>query len=154
MSGITAYRLVKRKWLDTVFDGEGARRFGGRWNSRGKSCVYLAGSESLALLEVMVHLDDYSLLQHYALLEVRLPEDQVLRLPESDLPGDWRDEPAPPSTAELGDGWLDGQSSLVLAVPSVVVPREWNYLLNPGHPGYERLVAGAREVNFEPDVRL
>jgi RES domain-containing protein len=49
---------------------------------------------------------------------------------------------------------LDGQSSLVLAVPSVVVPREWNYLLNPGHPGYERLVAGAKEVNFEPDVRL
>ena len=100
MSGIAAYRLVKRKWLDTVFDGEGARRFGGRWNSRGKSCVYLAGSESLALLEVMVHLDDYSLLQHYALLEVRLPEDQMLRLPESDLPGDWRDEPAPPSTAD------------------------------------------------------
>tara|TARA_B100000378_G_scaffold71776_1_gene55127 strand:- start:2917 stop:3381 length:465 start_codon:yes stop_codon:yes gene_type:complete len=154
MSEISAYRLVKRKWLDTAFDGEGARRFGGRWNSRGKSCVYLAGSESLAMLEVMVHLDDYSLLRHYALLEVPLPGDQVLRLSEGALPGDWRDEPAPPSTAELGDEWLDGQSSVVLAVPSVVVPREWNYLLNAGHPDFERLAAGARELNFKPDGRL
>ena len=154
MSEIAAYRLVKRKWLDTAFDGEGARRFGGRWNSRGRSCVYLAGSESLAMLEVMVHLDDYRLLRHYALLEVPLPSDQVLRLPEADLPGDWRDEPAPPSTAELGDSWLDGQSSLVLAVPSAVVPREWSYLLNPDHQDFGRLVAGAKEVSFEPDVRL
>ena len=106
------------------------------------------------MLEVMVHLDDYRLLRHYALLEVPLPSDQVLRLPEADLPGDWRDEPAPPSTAELGDSWLDGQSSLVLAVPSAVVPREWSYLLNPDHQDFECLVAGAKEVSFEPDVRL
>ena len=55
---ITVYRIVKTKWAETAFDGEGARLFGGRWNSKGQSCVYLAGSESLAILEILVHLDN------------------------------------------------------------------------------------------------
>lgn len=154
MSDILAYRLVKQKWLNFAFDGEGARRYGGRWNSRGKACVYLAGSESLAMLELMVHLDDYSLLRHYTLLEVRLSTDGVLKLPGDQLPEDWRDEPAPPSTAEIGDSWLASRSSLALAVPSVVVPRELNYLLNPLHPEFEHLASQARQIDFQPDGRL
>ncbi len=154
MSEILAYRLVKRKWLKSAFDGEGARLFGGRWNSHGKACVYVAGSESLAMLEVMVHLDDYSLLRHYTLLEVRLPANDVLRLPVEQLPADWRDEPAPQTTADIGDGWLAGGSSLALALPSVVVPRELNYLLNPAHPNFERVVADATQIDFRPDDRL
>jgi RES domain-containing protein len=149
-----AYRLVKQKWREGAFDGEGARRYGGRWNSKGNACVYLAGSVSLAMLEVMVHLDDYNVLKHYALLEVRLPAKTVLRLTANVLPRDWRDEPAPVSTAELGDEWLVGASSLALAVPSVVVPQETNYLLNPKHPGFAAVVATAVEVDYQPDGRL
>ncbi|ANF56299.1 RES family NAD+ phosphorylase [Halotalea alkalilenta] len=154
MNEIHAYRLIKKKWQASAFDGEGARLFGGRWNSRGKSCVYLASSESLAMLEVMVHLNDYGLLRHYAILQVRLPEDAIIHLPIDQLPDDWRDEPAPPSTAELGDGWLGGGSSLALAVPSVVVPRELNYLLNPTHPLFKQIAADATEIDFQPDARL
>lgn len=154
MSHLLAYRLVKRKWLASAFDGEGARRYGGRWNSRGQRCIYLASSESLAILEIMVHLEDYSLLQHYALLALQLPSQWVLQLPNEQWPSDWREEPAPASTAELGDIWLASQSSLALAVPSVVVPRERNYLLNPAHPNFKQVVENATPIDFEPDRRL
>ncbi|MCE7510404.1 hypothetical protein MA04_04156 [Alcanivorax balearicus MACL04] len=154
MSTVLAYRLLKKKWRTTAFDGEGARRYGGRWNSRGRPCVYLAGSESLAMLEVMVHLDDYTLLQHYMLLEVPLPEAAIQALPVDRLPKDWREEPAPPSTAEIGDDWLNQADSLALVVPSVVVPRERNYLLNPAHPRFAAIIRQAREIPFQPDARL
>jgi len=154
MSAIRTCRLVKRKWLSAAFDGEGARLHGGRWNSRGHACIYLAGSESLALLEMLVHLDDNSLLQHYALLELPLPADAILQLSAADLPADWRDEPAPGSTARIGDAWLDSRQSPALAVPSVVVPREWNYLLNPAHSDFGSIVEQAVHVDFTPDNRL
>jgi RES domain-containing protein len=108
MSAVRAYRLVKKKWRAMAFDGEGARLYGGRWNSRGQACIYVAGSESLAMLEIMVHLDDYSMLNHYALYELQLPADGIDQLPIELLPEDWREEPAPPSTAALGDAWLRG----------------------------------------------
>ena len=154
MSAVRGYRLVKRKWLQAAFDGEGARLYGGRWNSKGKACIYLASAESLAMLEVMVHLDDYRLLEHYALLEVSIPEASLLCLPADSRPEDWMVEPAPASTAEIGDSWLESQSSLALAVPSVVVPRETNYLINPEHPDFQALADSAREVPFTPDKRL
>ena len=154
MSTIRAYRLVKRKWRQAAFDGEGARLYGGRWNSKGKACVYLAGSASLAMLEVMVHLDDYQLLEHYTLLEVTLPKSALMSLSADSLPKDWAVEPAPASTAEIGDNWLESQSSLALAVPSAVVPRERNYLINPGHTHFQALVDSATEIAFTPDKRL
>ena len=154
MSTIRAYRLVKRKWRQAAFDGEGARLYGGRWNSKGKACIYLAGSESLAMLEVMVHLDDYQLLTHYALLEVTLQKSSLMSLSADSLPKDWAVEPAPASTAEIGDNWLESQSSLALAVPSTVVPRERNYLINPQHVHFQALIDSAAEIAFTPDKRL
>ncbi len=154
MSQILAYRLTKRKWKATAFDGEGAMTYGGRWNSKGKSCVYLSGSESLAILEVMVHLDDNSLLQHYIMYKITLTEKNILSLASDKLPVEWRDEPAPPETADIGDMWLEGMTSLALAVPSVIVPNEYNYILNPAHPDFKSTVQTAEEVNFQPDDRL
>ncbi|WP_426116367.1 RES family NAD+ phosphorylase [Pseudomonas sp. DSP3-2-2] len=151
---ISIYRLVKRKWLAQAFDGEGARLYGGRWNSKGKACVYCAGSESLALLEVLVHLGNSAVIQHYAMLELQLPEQDILNASADILPADWRDEPAPPSTASFGDTWLESGQSLALAVPSVIIPRESNYLLNVQHPAYQAIVAEARELDFMLDERL
>lgn len=154
MTDVHAYRLIKRKYQDSAFDGEGARLFGGRWNSPGKACVYLASSESLALLETMVHLNDHRLLRHYVLLRVSLPGDSVLRLGESSLPNNWREMPPPAETADLGDGWLESARSLALTLPSVVVPREANYLLNPAHADFQRTVSTAERLLFAPDPRL
>lgn len=151
---ISIYRLVKRKWLARAFDGEGARLYGGRWNSKGKACVYCASSESLALLEVLVHLGSFTVIQHYAMLELQIPEEQILNARPDVLPPDWREEPAPPSTASFGDTWLESGQSLALAVPSVIIPREFNYLLNVQHPAYQAIVAEARELEFMLDERL
>ena len=151
---VYAYRLVKRKYQDTAFDGEGARLYGGRWNSPGRACVYVASSESLALLEIMVHLESYRLLDAYALLRLTLPAESILRVGAEDLPDNWQEAPAPAETADLGDGWLTSGQSLALALPSVVVPREFNYMLNPGHPLFDSIVAAAEPLRFKPDPRL
>lgn len=153
---ISVYRLVKRKWLAQAFDfdGEGARLYGGRWNSKGNACVCCAGSESLALLEVLVHLGNDGVIAHYAMLELKIPDEMVLNARPSILPPDWRNEPAPPSTANFGDTWLESEQSLALAVPSVIIPRESNYLLNVRHRAYKNLVAQARELEFVLDGRL
>jgi len=154
MSSVSGFRLVKRKWKASAFDGEGARRYGGRWNSRGKPAIYLAASQSLALLEIMVHLNDYRLLQSYAMFEVGLPSDGIETLASNRLPSDWRAEPAPSSTAEIGDVWLDANSNLALAIPSVIIPQENNYLLNPGHPKFAEVAQSATEIEFSVDPRL
>ncbi|MGP8289295.1 RES family NAD+ phosphorylase [Vreelandella zhanjiangensis] len=154
MSEVQAYRLVKRKCQDTAFDGEGARLYGGRWNSPGNACVYVASSESLALLESMVHLESSRLLNAYALLRLTLPAESILRVGVEDLPDNWQEAPAPAETAELGDGWLASGQSLALALPSVVVPRELNYMLNPEHPLFDRTVASAEALPFQLDPRL
>ncbi|WP_447927283.1 RES family NAD+ phosphorylase [Vreelandella sp. EE27] len=154
MSEVQAYRLVKRKYQDTAFDGEGARLYGGRWNSPGNTCVYVASSESLALLEIMVHLESYRLLNAYALLRLTLPAESILRVGVEDLPDNWQEAPAPAETAELGDGWLASKQSLALALPSVIVPRELNYMLNPAHPLFDQITATAKELSFQADSRL
>ncbi|ACA86739.1 RES family NAD+ phosphorylase [Shewanella woodyi] len=151
---ITGYRIVKKKWASNAFDGEGARLYGGRWNSRGQSCVYLAGSESLAILEVLVHLENAQQINQYALFSVTLSEEDILLLETQALPENWQEDPAPSETAELGDEWLCSQSSLALCVPSSIVARENNYLLNINHPHFHQLLSSMVELEFSMDSRL
>jgi len=106
------------------------------------------------MLEIMVHLDDNSLLNHYVMYQLTLSDENILSLDRDRLPKNWRDEPAPPETADIGDIWLEEMTSLALAVPSVIVPHEYNYILNPAHKDFEHFVQTAREVTFHPDSRL
>ena len=151
---IQAYRLVKRRQSATAFDGEGARRFGGRWNGKGQACIYLTSSISLGHLEIMVHISDYQILRQYAVLSLDLEARDMMVLPDDALPNDWREYPAPLSTAVIGNEWLVGRESAVLSVPSVIVPSERNYLLNPQHPRYTTIIRTVREVAFSFDPRL
>lgn len=151
---VPAYRLVKKKWADSAFDGEGAKRYGGRFNSRGRRCVYLASSESLAILEIMVHIEDYRLLDHYVLFRLALPRNLIMRLDPGALPPNWREDPAPNETAQVGDEWLHTGASLALAVPSTIAVRETNYLLNPEHPRFNEVVGNAESLSFAVDLRL
>ena len=150
----TGYRLVKKKWSEQAFDGEGARRYGGRWNSKGKRCVYLASTPSLALLEIMVHLDDYSMLADYALYQMEIPDSSLLELDSESLPDDWDADPAPLSTAQIGDEWLISHASTALYVPSTIVPMEKIILVNPGHPQYAETLATVKDIGFKADSRL
>jgi RES domain-containing protein len=117
-----AWRLCRQVHAD--LSGEGARRYGGRWNSAGRPVVYLAEHPALAMLEVRVHLDlPFDLIPNdYVLLRVSVPDS-----PEGSIG-------LRPDTVAAGDAWLAGMRSATLCVASVLVPHAWNILLNPSHP--------------------
>ena len=147
---ITVWRICKRQLLRNAFSGEGAATNGGRWNSPGTPMVYTAGAQSLAALEILVHTADPNDLVdlEYVMVPVEVGEPMIIDPPK--LPGNWRTYPAPPSTMKLGDLWAESKASVVLRVPSVIIPTEWNYLLNPAHPHFGKLTMGkARPFAFD-----
>lgn len=148
------YRLVHNKWAAQAFDGEGAKLYGGRWNSKGQLCVYTAGSEALAILEILVHLNNRTALKQYRLFQLTIAAEAVLSVSPANLPQSWQQQPASIDTARIGDSWLVQQPSLALSVPSVIAPRENNILLNPQHSHFNQCLATITELEFMPDPRL
>ena len=132
-----AWRICRRSYAD--LSGEGARRYGGRWNRRGTPVVYLAEHPALAVLEVLVHLD---------IPPELLPEDYVLLRAELSL---WPETPPfdqPYNPEAVGNAWLRTGETALLRVPSVLVPHSFNLLLNPAH----RTAARAKIVSVEAFV--
>jgi RES domain-containing protein len=147
----TAWRITKRKHAKTAFSGSGARKYGGRWNSPGTAVVYTAQTQSLAVLEMLVHLDGPELLQRYVLIGVEI-EERLVREIEL-LPSNWRADPAPVGMRKIGDEWVESGTSPVLRVPSRLIPGESNFLLNPAHPDFGKLVI-SEPIMFDFDQRL
>ena len=147
---IRAWRIVRRNHAASAFDGEAAKNAGGRWNSPGSAVVYTASSLPLAALEVLVHLPRESILAKFVSIPVDFDEELVTEL-KARLPPDWRDYPAPVSTMTIGDEWLRSKASPVLLVPSVIIPDESNFLLDPAHPDLAKLSIGTpRDFWFDP----
>jgi RES domain-containing protein len=150
---ISAWRIVKRRLAADAFSGEGARLYGGRWNSPGTRVVYVAESQSLAALEILVHLESAQALEHYVLIEVQFESALVTAVEKPKLPADWQTEPAPVSLRAIGDDWAAAKISAVLQVPSAIVPHENNFLLNPAHADFSKIHIEP-PVNFALDPRL
>lgn len=148
---LTAWRITKHKHVRSAFTGEGARLFGGRWNSPGTPIIYVAQSQSLAVLEVLVHLDSAAILEKYVLLRVDFDESMVRDMNRSALPSSWRADPPPAETQAIGDGWVAAGTSVALRVPSTLVPGESNFLLNPQHPDFKKLkIFKPQSFRFDP----
>lgn len=149
------FRICKTKYAPTSFTGEGAFRFGGRWNTRGTArIIYTAGSLALAALEMLVHLDDDSLLLKYSFIKAQVPPELILPVKKfRPLPKDWSSSPAPTTTQSIGDDWARALVSAVLEVPSAIVPLEKNYLLNPAHADYSKITL-SKPHKFALDERL
>lgn len=138
---LTVWRLVTRRFADTAFSGEGARLYGGRWNHKGLSMVYTAGSQSLAMLEMLVQ--DEPLRANYMMIPATLPDMLVIEhIDAPQLSTDWRDPAARQPLQSIGSDWATRRNSAILAVPSVVIPAETNYLLNPAHPAFAEIEIG------------
>ena len=148
------YRLVKERFADRALDGSGAKTYGGRWNRKGHATVYASDSIALAALELLVHLHRSEVLNRYRLVTLDLPDDEVLVLDDAGLPGDWREDPAPDSTAAIGTAWLTGGQSLALSVPSVLIPQQRNLLLNPAHGAAGAVFSTVTLQPFDFDPRL
>jgi RES domain-containing protein len=148
-----ASRLTKAKYLSKAWDGEEAKRSGGRWNNIGTTVVYTSATLSLALVEILVHVTS-GLLPAYTAVPIEFEESLVTTLEAKDLPANWKDDPPPAATRAIGDDWVLRGKSAALRVPSVVVPVEFNYLLNPRHSDFGRVRIGvAMPFPFDPRRR-
>jgi len=135
--------------------GYGAFLYGGRWNLRGTSVLYTAETRSLAIMEVLVHLTSEELPADMYLLTLNVPDaSSRTELTVADMPPDWRRTGLLQPTALLGHAWLKSGTTLVLRVPSVVVPQEHNLLLNPAHPEFTQVKLAAEPELFFFDERL
>jgi RES domain-containing protein len=126
------YRVSKTKYANDL-TGEGARLNGGRWNNKLTPCIYTSESRALALLEytVNVNIDEVPRVLSYVVFEI--PDKGIFELTKAKLPGDWKNTPAPSSTKQFGTDLLNAAKYAVLKIPSIVVPEEFNYILNPKH---------------------
>jgi RES domain-containing protein len=148
-----AWRITKRRYASTAFDGEGARRYGGRWNSPGHAVVYVSETRALATLEILAGLQVPAVVPAYVLISVEFEEELISNVEVGGLPPDWRGSPPDSATQSIGDRWIEQASSLVLRVPSALVPGEFNYLINPAHAGFGKLRIGMpEELHRDPRI--
>ena len=147
------YRLVRKKYANPL-SGEGAARSGNRWNSKGTALIYCAASRALAMAEVAVHLSLGLLPKDYEMVELEIPgEVSLMSLTSANLPLGWNSFPHLLQTQRIGDKFVEATESCVLQVPSAVVPGDFNFLLNPAHPDFERIQLKSR-VAFPFDSRF
>lgn len=128
--------------------------YGGRWNDPGVPIVYCAESIALAALEILVHTDASIAPTDLVVVPIDIPDAATTRaIDAKKLPDGWRGFPANSSTKSVGEAWVKRRDTLLLRVPSAIVPQEHNVLINVAHPLMSRVRAGAAEP-FAFDPRL
>jgi len=133
------WRLCRAPYAADAFSGEGARRFAGRWNSRGVPMVYCSSSLALAAIELFVHLEPNLQPSDLVSIAAELPQGEPARTVElAELPEAWWEDDYDP-LRELGDSWIRAKTSLAMMVPSAPLHLEWNVLVNPLHPALKKL---------------
>jgi RES domain-containing protein len=148
---MVVYRISRSKWANDL-SGEGARLNGGRWNLKGTPCVYASASRALALLEYTVNTDVHDIPRSLSMVTLETPDD-YLAFEVAELPGDWAESPVPFSTQNFGTMHLRKGRKAVYCLPSVIIPEEYNYLLNPAHPQHKE-VRILEVKDFVYDIRI
>ena len=146
------YRIGKTKYA-TDLTGEGARLYGARWNHIGTPCIYTSESRALALLEYTVNVNVDDIPRALSFTAIEIPDDQIYNVKISQLPGDWKQLPAPASTHDFGTALLQSSRHLIFRLPSVIIADEWNYLINPLHVNMSSIKI-LNVSDFAYDVRI
>jgi RES domain-containing protein len=134
-------RVLRKAYARAPLDGEGAYLFGGRWSSVGTRLAYTSEHQSLAMLEYFVHFDAAAAPPDLVLVTAEVPDDlPTQRVAVDELPSNWRRSPAPVELARIGDEFVRQGAHCVLIVPSALAPNENNWLLNPQHAAFRRVV--------------
>jgi RES domain-containing protein len=145
------YRFAVEQYKEDI-SGNGAKLFGGRWNSKGMSVLYTSNHISLSVLELLVHNKNYSSYKDPFLISISIPDDMIPVLTAVEkLTAGWNSKIE--YTRWIGDQFLSVNSSLVLQVPSSIIPQEHNFLINPRHKDFKKVKIVATEL-FELDKRL
>ncbi|QQS40220.1 MAG: RES family NAD+ phosphorylase [Acidobacteriota bacterium] len=152
---LSCFRTVKEQFAADPFSGDGAYEFGGRWNSPGSRVLYASESLALACLEMLVHLDKASILRSYVFIEARFEEKMVVDVEDlSPLPADWHNAQGSIELQTIGDEWIATGSTPVLRVPSAVIPRSFNFLINPAHKEFSKVAyLGPEPIDFDPRLK-
>jgi len=148
------YRIVRKPYAKNPLDGEGSFRSGGRWSSPGTRIAYTTEHLSLAMIEYFVHIDASDPPKDLVVVAADVP-DSVSRLVlgPHQLPSNWRQVPAPPGLAGIGNSFAAERKSAVLVIPSAVVPSESNWLINPLHAEFAKITVHPPE-KFQYDARF
>jgi RES domain-containing protein len=154
MADIIGWRIVKEKHAKAAFSGEGARIFEGRWNSAGVRMVYCSEHLSLAALEILVHTQPVTLRDKFRIFRVSWDEAIMSAIDLRKLPKGWNAQPPGLISKNIGDEWVHSGRSAVLVVPSVIVPLEKTFLLNPKHRDFGKIkIKDAGGFYLDPRLR-
>jgi RES domain-containing protein len=146
------YRISRAVYAMDL-SGAGARLFGGRWNHVDTPCLYASASRALAILEYSVNVNVIDIPRALSIASIEIPGNAIATVSVKDLPGDWRQLPAPSSAKDFGTALLKKAAALVIKIPSVVIPEEWNYLVNPLHPDIKN-IAVTCITDYPYDLRI
>jgi RES domain-containing protein len=146
------YRIVRKKYA-TGLNTSGAAN---RWNLKGQFVLYTGCSRLLATLELVVHMGPATPKDSYQVMIIHIPDNDELytQIRSRDLPANWRGMAAYGLLQAMGSHWYNEQESLVLKVPSAVIPQEFNFVINTVHPLF---AANIKLVSYEEyfwDTRL
>jgi RES domain-containing protein len=154
MADIIGWRIVKEKHAKSAFSGEGARIFEGRWNSAGVRMIYCSEHLSLAALEILVHTQPVTLRDKFQVFRVSWDEAIMSAIDLRKLPKGWNAQPPGLISKNIGDEWVHSDRSAVLVVPSVIVPLEKTFLLNPKHRDFGKIkIKDAGGFHLDPRLR-
>jgi RES domain-containing protein len=143
------FRIALAKYANKLIASGNAAR----WNSKDVKVIYTAESRALACLENVVHRNSRGLQENFKIIIVEIPDNLKITIITSDLIEDWKSFANIPFTQELGDKWVKDASSAILRVPSVIVPEEHNYILNPAHEDFKKIKYIGNEP-FQFDSRI
>jgi len=146
------YRIAKQKYINDL-TGTGAKTVGGRWNPKGVAVLYTSTSASLSILEVLAHLPAAYFPDDMAIATIELPKELISEIDIKKLPDNWNKTPAPITIQNFTMNWISQNECLGLLVPSIIIPKENNLLINPLHPDFNKV----KLVKVEPfnfDTRL
>jgi len=152
MSELVVYNLRKEKFTHSL----NASGVANRWNKNEEYIIYTAGSRALSVLELSAHRAYIKIDESYKFLVIELTIS-ALDLDEisvNDLPPNWQSITSYPVLQKLGSDWYKAMDKLVLKVPSALVPKEFNYLINTKHPDFEKKARIKSVEDFNWDERL
>ncbi|MFY7651803.1 MAG: RES family NAD+ phosphorylase [Chitinophagaceae bacterium] len=124
------YRIGRTKFSNDL-SGEGAKLHGGRWNNIAIPCVYASESRALALLEFTVNINLHDIPRMLSITSIDIDAEVITKINIADLPGNWADYPAPPSTKDFGSQLLQHAEYPVFQIPSAIIRQEHNFVINP-----------------------
>lgn len=150
------FRITQQQFADDL-SGNGARLFGGRWNSEGFFALYTSSTRSLALLETLAHTPAKMLdVRVYHLITLSVPDNlPTQKILVTDLMADWNAPDTRPFTKKIGDTFLSAQKKMLLAVPSVMMPEDINYVINPLHKDMKHVkIVNKRRIYFDKRINI